>query len=59
MSNGNKDSVTPNPWAQWRAATPARLALGNDIGGRIEPCGFRHGWTGEVHTAVGMVDRVH
>ncbi|RZI94664.1 MAG: ethanolamine ammonia-lyase, partial [Variovorax sp.] len=22
------EPVTPNPWAEWRAATPARLALG-------------------------------
>ena len=36
--------VTPNPWAQWRAATPARLALGRAGAGMPTDETLRFGW---------------
>lgn len=44
MSSGNKDPVTPNPWAQWRSATPARLALGRAGAGMPTDETLRFGW---------------
>ncbi|WP_235505158.1 ethanolamine ammonia-lyase subunit EutC [Variovorax sp. Root318D1] len=44
MNSGNKDSVTPNPWAQWRSATPARLALGRAGAGMPTDETLRFGW---------------
>ncbi|BEP61169.1 ethanolamine ammonia-lyase subunit EutC [Variovorax sp. V213] len=43
MSSGN-DPVTPNPWAQWRSATPARLALGRAGAGMPTDETLRFGW---------------
>jgi ethanolamine ammonia-lyase small subunit len=40
----NDESVTPNPWAQWRAATPARLALGRAGAGMPTDETLRFGW---------------
>ena len=36
--------VTPNPWAEWRAATPARLALGRAGAGMPTDETLRFGW---------------
>ena len=36
--------VTPNPWAQWRSATPARLALGRVGAGMPTDETLRFGW---------------
>ena len=36
--------VTPNPWTQWRAATPARLALGRAGSGMPTDETLRFGW---------------
>jgi len=46
MSDGrNADPlVTPNPWQQWRAATPARLALGRAGAGLPTDETLRFGW---------------
>jgi ethanolamine ammonia-lyase small subunit len=41
MSNG---PVTSNPWAQWRSATPARLALGRAGAGMPTDETLRFGW---------------
>jgi len=38
------ESVTPNPWAQWRSATPARLALGRAGAGMPTDETLRFGW---------------
>jgi ethanolamine ammonia-lyase small subunit len=38
------DAVTPNPWAQWRSATPARLALGRAGAGMPTDETLRFGW---------------
>jgi ethanolamine ammonia-lyase small subunit len=38
------DSVTPNPWGQWRSATPARLALGRAGAGMPTDETLRFGW---------------
>ncbi|MDQ0590470.1 ethanolamine ammonia-lyase subunit EutC [Variovorax paradoxus] len=38
------DPVTPNPWAQWRSATPARLALGRAGAGMPTDETLRFGW---------------
>lgn len=38
------DPVTPNPWTQWRAATPARLALGRAGAGMPTEEVLRFGW---------------
>ncbi|MDH6593951.1 ethanolamine ammonia-lyase small subunit [Variovorax sp. TBS-050B] len=38
------DVVTPNPWAPWRAATPARLALGRAGAGMPTDETLRFGW---------------
>lgn len=43
MSTPN-DPVTPNPWTQWRAATPARLALGRAGAGMPTDETLRFGW---------------
>ena len=40
----SKDAVTPNPWAQWRSATPARLALGRAGAGMPTDETLRFGW---------------
>ena len=37
-------SVTPNPWQDWRAATPARLALGRAGAGMPTNETLRFGW---------------
>ena len=36
--------VTPNPWVEWRAATPARLALGRAGAGMPTDETLRFGW---------------
>jgi len=36
--------ITPNPWAQWRSATPARLALGRAGAGMPTDETLRFGW---------------
>ncbi|RZL82418.1 MAG: ethanolamine ammonia-lyase, partial [Variovorax sp.] len=36
--------VTPSPWRQWRAATPARLALGRAGAGMPTDETLRFGW---------------
>ena len=38
------DAVTPNPWQEWRAATPARLALGRAGTGMPTDETLRFGW---------------
>ena len=38
------EPVTPNPWAEWRAATPARLALGRAGAGVPTDEALRFGW---------------
>jgi ethanolamine ammonia-lyase small subunit len=38
------DAVTPNPWAQWRSTTPARLALGRAGAGMPTDETLRFGW---------------
>jgi ethanolamine ammonia-lyase small subunit len=38
------DAVTPDPWAQWRSATPARLALGRAGAGMPTDETLRFGW---------------
>ncbi|MDR6887176.1 MULTISPECIES: ethanolamine ammonia-lyase subunit EutC [Variovorax] len=38
------EPVTPNPWAQWRSATPARLALGRAGAGMPTDETLRFGW---------------
>ena len=38
------DAVTPNPWGQWRSATPARLALGRAGAGMPTDETLRFGW---------------
>jgi len=38
------DPVTPNPWGQWRSATPARLALGRAGAGMPTDETLRFGW---------------
>lgn len=38
------DAVTPDPWAAWRAATPARLALGRAGAGMPTDETLRFGW---------------
>ncbi|RZI91735.1 MAG: ethanolamine ammonia-lyase subunit EutC [Variovorax sp.] len=38
------EPVTPNPWAEWRAATPARLALGRAGAGMPTDETLRFGW---------------
>ena len=43
MSTTN-DAVTPDPWAQWRSATPARLALGRAGAGMPTDETLRFGW---------------
>lgn len=40
----NDDLVTPSPWQQWRAATPARLALGRAGAGMPTDETLRFGW---------------
>ena len=40
----SKDAVTPNPWAQWRSATPARVALGRAGAGMPTDETLRFGW---------------
>lgn len=40
----NNDAVTPNPWAEWRAATPARIALGRAGAGMPTDETLRFGW---------------
>ena len=37
-------AVTPNPWQEWRAATPARLALGRAGAGMPTDETLRFGW---------------
>ena len=46
-AEGNEESassVTPNPWQNWRAATPARLALGRAGAGMPTDETLRFGW---------------
>jgi len=40
----SREPVTPNPWAEWRAATPARLALGRAGAGMPTDETLRFGW---------------
>ncbi|MGJ7579401.1 ethanolamine ammonia-lyase subunit EutC [Variovorax sp. RHLX14] len=40
----NTSSVTPNPWQDWRRATPARLALGRVGAGMPTDETLRFGW---------------
>ncbi|MEJ1127701.1 ethanolamine ammonia-lyase subunit EutC [Variovorax sp. CCNWLW225] len=40
----SSEPVTPNPWAQWRSATPARLALGRAGAGMPTDETLRFGW---------------
>ncbi|KLN58612.1 ethanolamine ammonia-lyase subunit EutC [Variovorax paradoxus] len=40
----SNDPVTPNPWAEWRSATPARLALGRAGAGMPTDETLRFGW---------------
>jgi ethanolamine ammonia-lyase small subunit len=40
----SKDAVTPNPWTQWRSATPARLALGRAGAGMPTDETLHFGW---------------
>jgi ethanolamine ammonia-lyase small subunit len=42
------DPVTPNPWHDWRAATPARLALGRAGAGMPTDETLRFGWAHAV-----------
>jgi len=42
--NDSPPPVTPNPWAQWRSATPARLALGRAGAGMPTDETLRFGW---------------
>lgn len=39
-----RDPVTPSPWADWRSATPARLALGRAGAGMPTDEVLRFGW---------------
>ncbi|AMM25911.1 ethanolamine ammonia-lyase subunit EutC [Variovorax sp. PAMC 28711] len=40
----SREPVTPNPWSEWRAATPARLALGRAGAGMPTDETLRFGW---------------
>jgi ethanolamine ammonia-lyase small subunit len=40
----DESPVTPNPWSQWRSATPARLALGRAGSGMPTDETLRFGW---------------
>ncbi len=40
----SSEPVTPNPWQEWRAATPARLALGRAGAGMPTDETLRFGW---------------
>ena len=40
----SRDIVTPSPWAEWRSATPARLALGRAGAGMPTDEILRFGW---------------
>ncbi|MGJ7613336.1 MULTISPECIES: ethanolamine ammonia-lyase subunit EutC [unclassified Variovorax] len=57
------DAVTPDPWAQWRSATPARLALGLAGAGMPTDETLRFGWAhamarDAIHVALD-VDALH
>ena len=42
--SGSASPVTPNPWQDWRSATPARLALGRAGAGMPTDETLRFGW---------------
>lgn len=44
MSDADPPLVTPNPWQDWRQATPARLALGRAGAGMPTDETLRFGW---------------
>lgn len=44
LSTPKQSAVTPNPWEAWRAATPARLALGRAGNGMPTDETLRFGW---------------
>ncbi len=53
-------AVTPNPWTEWRAATPARLALGRAGAGMPTDETLRFGWAhamarDAIHAALDVV----
>lgn len=59
----SSESVTPNPWSQWRSATPARLALGRAGAGMPTDETLRFGWAhamarDAIHAALD-VDALH